>query len=109
MDFDPRWPDERDDARRAEPGRELNQGSRGGTSDALERDARDPRDVFTRDLDLTRGPNRERVWIHEQSVLLRGSEVRTLATVGAFRVAHAEDLRDGRGQPLDPRGGDSDI
>ena len=107
MDFDPRWPDERDDARRAEPGRELNQGSRGGTSDALERDlSRDPRDVFTRDLDLPRGPNRERVWIREQSVLLRGSEVRALATVGAFRVAHAEDLRDGQGQPLDPRGGD---
>ncbi len=106
MEFDPRWPDDRDDARRAESGRELNQGSRGGTSDALERESRDPRDVFSRDLDLPRGQNRERVWMREQSVLLRGSEARALATVGAFRVVHAEDLRDGQGQPLDPRDGD---
>jgi hypothetical protein len=68
MDFDPRWNDDprdddhRDDLRREESGRELNQGSRGVSSDPLERDARDPRDVFTRDLDLPRGPNRERVW-----------------------------------------------
>lgn len=106
MDFDPRWSDDRDDARRAESGRELNQGSRGGTSDALERESRDPRDVFTCDLDLPRGPNRKRVWMREQSVLLRGSEARALATVGAFRVAHAADLRNGQGQPLDPRDGD---
>ena len=62
MDFDPRWNDDprdddhRDDLRREESGRELNQGSRGISSDPLERDARDPRDVFTRDLDLPRGP-----------------------------------------------------
>jgi len=82
MNFDPRWPDERDDTRRPESGRELDQGSRGGPSDPLERESRDPRDVVTRDLDLPRGPNRERVWIREQSVILRGTEVRTLATVG---------------------------
>ena len=112
MDFDPRWNDDprdddhRDDLRREESGRELNQGSRGVSSDPLERDARDPRDVFTRDLDLPRGPNRERVWFREHSVLLRGSESRALATTGAFRVVHADDLRDSRGQAYDPRSGE---
>ena len=112
MDFDPRWNDDprddnrRDDSRREESGRELNQGSRGVSSDPLERDARDPRDVFTRDLDLPRGPNRERVWFREHSVLLRGSESRALATTGAFRVVHADDLRDSRGQAYDPRSGE---
>jgi hypothetical protein len=112
MDFDPRWNDDprdddhRDDLRREESGRELNQGSRGVSSDPLERDARDPRDVFTRDLDLPRGPDRERVWFREHSVLLRGSESRALATTGAFRVVHADDLRDNRGQAYDPRSGE---
>jgi len=112
MDFDPRWNDDprdddhRDDLRREESGRELNLGSRGVSSDPLERDARDPRDVFTRDLDLPRGPDRERVWFREHSVLLRGSESRALATTGAFRVVHADDLRDSRGQAFDPRSGE---
>src|SRR5690606_40139782 len=95
---DPRDLDNRD--------RELSQGSRGASSDPLERDARDPRDVFTRDLDLPRGPDRERVWFREQSVLLRGSESRALATTGAFRVVHADDLRDSRDQAYDPRSGE---
>jgi hypothetical protein len=112
MDFDPRWNDDphdddhRNDLRKEESGRELNQGSRGVSSDPLERDARDPRDVFTRDLDLPRGPNRERVWFREHSVLLRGSESRALATTGAFRVVHPDDLRDSRGQAYDPRSGE---
>ncbi|MCC7416633.1 MAG: hypothetical protein IT176_05770 [Acidobacteria bacterium] len=98
MDFDPRWDDDpRDlddrDRLRAEAlaeVRELSQGSRGVSSDPLERNARDPRDVFTRDLDLPRGLDRERVWFREHSVLLRGSESRALATTGAFRVVHAD-------------------
>ena len=112
MDFDPRWNDDprnddhRDDLRREESGRELNQGSRGISSDPLERNARDPRDVFTRDLDLPRGPDRERVWFREHSVLLRGSESRALATTGAFRVVHADDLRDSRSQAYNPRSGE---
>jgi hypothetical protein len=72
----------------------------------LERDARDPREVFTRDLDLPRGPDRERVWFREHSVLLRGSESQALATTGAFRVVHADDLRDSRGHSFDPRSGE---
>jgi hypothetical protein len=39
-------------------------------------------------------------------VTLRGSEVRTLATVGAFRVVLAGDRRDGQDRPLDPHRGD---
>jgi hypothetical protein len=49
----------------------------------------DIRDVFTRDLELPRGPERQRVWAGDSDVRLRGSEVRTLATVGAFRVVPA--------------------
>ena len=65
-----------------------------------------PRDVFTRDLELPRGRERERVWARDSDVTLRGSEVRTLATVGAFRVVPAGDLRDGQDRPLDPHRGD---
>jgi len=104
MDFDPRW---NDDARdRDERGRELSQGSRGGLSNPREREPLDSRDVFTRDLELPRGSERERVWARDSDVTLRGSEVRTLATVGAFRVVPAGDLRDGQDRPLDPNRGD---
>ena len=111
FDFDPRWSDgprdqEREESRREDSGRELDRGGRGASSDALERDPRDRSDVFTRDLELPRGPDRERVWGRDFNVLLRGSESRALATVGTFRVTHADDLRDGRGQPMDPRNGD---
>ena len=68
---------------------------------------RDPRDVFMRDLDLPRG--REREIVHdprEREYTLRGSETRTLSTVGAFRVVPARDLRDHSGREADPRSGD---
>jgi hypothetical protein len=103
MDFDPRWPD---DPRDRDGGRELSQGSRGGSSDSRERASLEPRDVFMKDLDLPRGPERERVRVRDHYVTLRGSESRTLSTVGAFRAVPAGDLRDGRGKPLDPRDGD---
>lgn len=68
----------------------------------------DPRDVFTRDLDLPRGLERERVHVHAHRAdyQLRGSEVRALATIGAFRVVAADDLRDENGRPGDVRHGD---
>ena len=103
MDFDPRWPD---DERNRDQGRELSQGSRGGVSDPRERASLDPRDVFMKDLDLPRGPERERVRVRDHHVTLRGSESRTLSTVGAFRVVPAGDLRDSHGKALDPRDGD---
>jgi DNA-binding PadR family transcriptional regulator len=106
MDFDPRWSDDSRGRDGRDEGRELSQGSRAGTSDARDRDSLDPRDVFMKDLDLPRGPERERVRVRDHCVTLRGSESRTLSTVGAFRVVPAGDLRDGRGKPLDPRDGD---
>ena len=63
-----------------------------------ERD-RDPRDVFTRDLDLPRGREREIVRDRDREYTLRGSESRTLATVGAFRVVSSRDLRDHHDRP----------
>lgn len=45
-------------------------------------------DVFTRDLDLPRGPRREAV----DEFMLRGSEARALAVVGAFRAVPDRDL-----------------
>jgi hypothetical protein len=37
---------------------------------------------------------------------LRGSETRTLSTIGAFRVVSARDLRDHNEPPADPRASD---
>src|SRR5262249_11133580 len=71
--------------------------------DVRERDRTDPRDVFLRELDLPRGPERERVFDGDREYTLRGSESRTLATVGAFRVVPAQDLRDRDDRPLDQR------
>jgi DNA-binding MarR family transcriptional regulator len=67
---------------------------------------RDPRDVFTADLDLPRGRDREFVFVHEQAYQLRSSEARALATIGAFRVVRANDLRDDEGRAGDLRHGD---
>jgi hypothetical protein len=44
--------------------------------------------------------------VREHEYDLRGSESRTLATVGAFRVISAGDLRDHHDRPPDPRQGD---
>lgn len=85
MDFDPRDHDSRD---------------RNG------RESHDPRDTFMRDLDLPRGEDREIVRDRDHEYTLRGSETRTLSTVGAFRVVPAGNLRDHSGAPADPRSGD---
>ena len=68
----------------------------------------DPRDVFREGLDLPRGRERERVFVDEEIYELRGSEVRTLATIGAFRMVPADELRDDRGRPGDLWHGDLD-
>jgi DNA-binding MarR family transcriptional regulator len=75
-------------------------------SDPREQEERNPRDVFTSGLDLPRGPERERVYAHEHAYELRGSEARALATIGAFRVVPASDLRDDHGRQGDVRHGD---
>ena len=69
-------------------------GSRGGTDSPEAGAERHSREPLTRDLDLPRGPRRERVRVHEREYDLRGSETRTLATVGTFRVVPTADLRD---------------
>lgn len=68
----------------------------------------DPRDVFASGLDLPRGLDRERVHVHGHEYELRGSEVRTLSTIGAFRVVPLSDLHDDRGRPADLWHGDLD-
>jgi hypothetical protein len=68
---------------------------------------RDPRDVFVRHVDLPRG--REREIVHDardRAYTLRGSESRTLATVGSFRVVSSRDIRDHNDRAADPRSGD---
>jgi hypothetical protein len=74
-------------------------------SDPRDLQPTDPRDVFTRDLDLPRGAAREPVDGRDREYTLRGSEVRTLATLGAFRVVPLDDLADDRG-PADLSHGD---
>lgn len=66
----------------------------------------EPRDVFTRGLNLPRGLEREHVHVREEEYRLRGSETRVLATIGAFRVVPANDLRDDQGRPGNLRRGD---
>jgi hypothetical protein len=86
--------DARDDARWHE--RERDEGTRDT----------DPREVFTRHLDLPRGVERELVRDRDREYTLRGSESHTLATVGAFRVVSSRDLRDAHDREVDPRKGD---
>lgn len=95
--FDPR-DDER--ARGESFGREISQGSRGATEKRTPSglDSTDPRDTFLRDVDLPRGPERERVRHRNRSYHLNGEESRLLSTVGAFRVVQVDDLRSAMGQ-----------
>ena len=59
-----------------------------------DRGSLDPRDVFVRDLDLPDGRERELIRDRDRDYTLSGSESRTLATVGAFRIVPEQDLRD---------------
>jgi hypothetical protein len=97
---DPRWADDPRD--RDDGTRDLSPGSRAG-SDPRERDQVDPRDVFMEHVDLPRGEDREHVYTRDHVYKLRGSETRTLTTVGAFRVVPASDLRDKFDRSLDLR------
>ena len=101
--FDSRWGDDPRD--RDDNSRDLSRGSRGG-SDPRDRERVDPRDVFMEHVNLPRGLEREHVHYHGHDYTLRGSETRTLTTVGAFRAVPANDLRDRFDQPLDPRHGE---
>lgn len=80
---------------------------RGGADvDPREPAQRDPQDVFSRSLDLPRGQWREPVEWDGEIYRLRGSDVRTLATVGAFRIVPVDDLRDDDGRAASLHRGD---
>ena len=87
---DPRSPDDRE---RGDCG-DRSRGSRGGTSERDRDEERDPRDVFTKELDLPRGRERELVLERDRIYEINGDESRMLATVGAFRVVSETDLHD---------------
>jgi hypothetical protein len=76
--------------------RDRDLGGRGSTSDRDRNDERDPRDVFTKDLDLPRGRERRPVRERDRVYEINATESRMLATVGAFRVVAEGDLHDGR-------------
>src|SRR6188472_2728073 len=76
----------------------------GGRGSASDRDRdRDPREVFTRDLDLPRGSERRPVRERDRVYEIDGAESRLLATIGAFRVITESDLHDIRDDSDDSR------
>jgi hypothetical protein len=70
---------------------ELSRGS-GGDQDRHESQSSDPRDVSLATWICPGEPRRQPVRDRDRSVELRESEVRILATTGAFRVVPAKDL-----------------
>jgi hypothetical protein len=99
MSSDPRWGDDArehawENVQRDREPRERDQ------------DSNDPRDALMRHVDLPRGPERETVRARDHEYTLRGSETRTLATVGAFRVVPTGQLRDHSNLPAHERSAD---
>jgi len=90
--YDPRSSNDRD----RDDFDDRSRGSRGGSSERDHAADRDPRDVFTRDLDLPRCRERRPVRERDRVYEINGTESRMLATVGAFRVVAESDLHDGR-------------
>ena len=95
--------DPRDDERDRGSAWDRNLGGRGSTGDRNRNNERDPRDVFTRDLDLPRGHERRPVGERDRVYEINGTESRMLATIGAFRVVSEADLHDMRGGSDSPR------
>jgi hypothetical protein len=71
-----------------------------------DRDSTDPRDAFMRHVDLPRGPEREIVHDRNREYSLRGSETRTLSTIGSFRVVPTGQLRDHKNNAAHDRSAD---
>jgi hypothetical protein len=90
--YDPRSSSDRD----RDDFSDRSRGSRGGSSERDHADDRDPREVFTKDLDLPRGRERRPVRERDRVYEINGTESRMLATVGAFRVVSESDLQDRR-------------
>jgi len=92
---------DRDDARWGDT-RERDQswdrcrGTRGGASEDDRRNADDPRDAFTKDLELPRGEARRLVRERTRVYEIDGLESRWLGTIGAFRVVSESNLLSAR-------------
>lgn len=99
MSSDPRWGDDARD-------NSWEHAQRDRESRERDRDSNDPRDACMRHVDLPRGPDRETVRDRDREYTLRGSETRTLATVGAFRVVPNSQLRDHDNAPAHDRSAD---
>lgn len=78
---------------------EMPRGGRGGSSAERPIETGEPREAFTRELNLPRGRSREPVERPGWEGSLRGSEVRVLATAGAFRVVPMDELRRPQDRP----------
>jgi hypothetical protein len=79
----------RDDVRDAHPERDVER-----TAEVKARNRPGDDDLLSRHLDLPRGETRERMDGHERIYLLGESDMRALATIGAFRVVAVEDLEE---------------
>lgn len=93
---DPRSTDDRDRG-------DIGDRSRGASNDRDHVSDRDPRDVFTKDLDLPHGGERRPVRERDRVYEINGTESRMLATIGAFRVVSETDLHDLRDDSDSPR------
>jgi hypothetical protein len=80
-------------------------GSRGGSGERDRNREDDPSAVFTKDLNLPRGQERELVRDRERTYEIDSAESRMLATVGAFRVVSESDVHDRRYGDQDTRSG----
>src|SRR5437667_6335591 len=107
LDFDPRDRDRDDDKRDVEarwveldgaagPDRDADDprdlGDRDRDRDGRDRDI-DSRDIFLDGIELPRGLDREVLLDGEERYELNGSDSRTIAAVGAFRVVAERDLQ----------------
>lgn len=82
--------------------RDIDRGG-GGSGEASDRRQSDAPDVFTRDLNLPRGLERELVRARDRVHDIDGAEARMLATVGTFRVLAESDLQRLRDEARTPQ------
>lgn len=94
--------DPRSDDRDRGQSQDRSRGSRGGSNECDRNEDREPRDVFTRDLNLPRGRERQPVRERERIYEIDGPETRMLGTIGAFRVLSESDLHDVRDESSNP-------
>jgi DNA-binding PadR family transcriptional regulator len=95
--------DPRSDDRDRGDSRDRSLGSYGGINERDRNEDREPRDVFTRGLDLPRGRERRSVRERDRIYEIDGTESRMLGTIGAFRVISESDLHDLRDESGNPR------